>query len=241
MLAQSPEQTQAFAPFEGALLDKKIMKTIIIIVLLSLAGCASMMQRAEPYFDVKMVWQNDSGTDWMLRSARPWVEDGRFRSQFGVGIEWDKGWDCPYLQVSPFQSLNWTHIGCGKRWGGSPETKDSIVSPYFQFDLRHQVDSLTNWWLRTDHPDLSDEGLPADSQIVLYNNVYQNGTKWTGQNPFYHFRFGLEWKRSKLFRVRCPSIATGRSLTQGSPLESENGEADLYWSHVECNLRVGGK
>lgn len=229
------------------------MKALMLLILLVLSGCASITENAEPYWDTKVVWQNDSGSDWMLRSARPWVDDGRWRVQFGPGIEWDGGWDCPYLMTAPFQSLNWVHIGCGKRWGGLPEKKMGKV--FFSFDLRHQVDSMSDWWLRTDHPDIrktNPDFVHANphAPIVRYNAAYHDkGTKWTGANPFYHLRLGVEWKRivehntHKLFRFRCPVIATGRSLTQGFPYESENNgrQADLYWSHLECNARFGGK
>lgn len=223
------------------------MKLTVITMMLLLTGCASVMQKAEPYFDTKIAWQNDSGSDWMLRSARSWVDDGRWRTQFGVGLEWDGGWDCPYLQTAPFQSLNWTHIGCGKRWGGNP---DKLASMFVQLDLRHQVDSMSDWWLRTDPEDLRNESpqMPADSDIMRYNAAYHDkGIRWTGDNPFYHLRFGVAWKRmvkhngNSLFRFRCPVAASGRSLTRGRPLKDEAGQPDLYWFHLECNARFGGK
>jgi len=216
----------------------------LLIALVLLSGCASVTEKAEPYFDMKVVWQNDSGSDWMLRSARPWVDDGRFRYQAAVGLEWDHNIDCPFLAVS-YQSLNWTQIGCAKSFGGKPK---GLVKPFLQVDLRHQVDELSDWWIRTDHPDLRKERFQdsSSSDIMRYNAAYQNGVKWTGQNPFYHLRLGLEWKlighkNHKIFRFKCPVIATGRSLTQGAPLESEKGAPDLYWSHLECRVRMGGK
>jgi hypothetical protein len=225
-------------------------KSSLALLALALSGCASITENAEPYFDTKVVWQNDSGSDWMLRSARPWVNDGKWRIQFGVGLEWDKGWDCPYLQSASFQSLNWVHLGCGKRWGGNP---DKLASLFVQLDLRHQIDSLSDWWVRTDHPDLRQthpdltENYPNEP-IVRYNAAYHDrGVKWTGQNPFYHLRMGVAWKRTvrhngnSLFRFRCPVAASGRSLTQGFPKESEDGAPDLYWFHLECNARFGGK
>ena len=183
----------------------------------------------------------------MLRSDREWVRNSQTTLQAAVGVEWQHNVDCPFIAAS-YQTLNWVHIGCAKSWGGKPERKNSIVRPFIQLDLRHQVDSLSDWWLRTDHPDISGMGFPEDQPIVQYNNAYQNGTKWTGANPFYHIRLGLEWKRMghknhKIFRAKCPTVATGRSLTQGFPYESENNgrQADLYWSHVECQVRIGGK
>ncbi len=224
------------------------MKILLIALALLVSGCTSTKAyfgQPTPYFDAKVVWQNDSGTDWMLRSARPWVDDGRIRYQAAVGVEWQHNVDCPFLAVS-YQSLNWTHIGCAKSFGGKPDTHDKLVRPYIQIDLRHQVDSLSSWWLRTDHPDLTGKAYAADDPIRRYNTAYQNGIKWTGQNPFYHLRIGLEWRRfghrnHKIFRAKCPTIATGRSLTQGAPLESEKGASDLYWSHLECQVRFGGK
>lgn len=228
------------------------MKILGLIAVLLLSGCASVTEKAEPYFDTKVVWQNDSGTDWMLRSARPWVDDGRWRTQFGVGLEWDKGWDCPYVQAAPFQSLNWVHLGCGKGFGGKPGP-EKLAAMFFQLDLRHQVDSMSDWWLSTDpedlrktQPDLVEQYPHAP--IVQYNEAYHDrGVRWTGDNPFYHLRFGVEWKRTVqhngrgLFRFRCPVLATGRSLTRGQPLKDETGQPDLYWSHLECNARFGGK
>ena len=190
--------------------------------------------------DLKVAYQNDRGSDWMLRSDREWVRNGPTSLQAAVGVEWDNNIDCPFIAVA-YQTLNWTHIGCAKSFGGKP--KRGLVRPFLQVDLRHQVDSLSSWWLRTDHPDITGMDFPKDEPIVQYNRAYQNGTKWTGANPFYHLRIGLEWKRISEFRVKCPVIATGRSLTQGFPYESEhNGkQADLYWSHLECQVRIGGK
>ena len=83
---------------------------------------------------------------------------------------------------------------------------------FAQLDIVHQVDSLTSSILSTDMK------------------------AWSGHNPFWHFRGGLIWKKWK-----CPVIATGRSMFQGLPFESEDMAPDLYWTHVECGRRWGGK
>ncbi len=77
----------------------------------------------------------------------------------------------------------------------------------------HQSDRWSSWWLSTDRKD------------------------WQGHNPFNHFRIGLRLPR----KWKCPVLASGRSAFQGAPFESEDNAPDLYWSHLECGKRWGGK
>lgn len=77
--------------------------------------------------------------------------------------------------------------------------------------ILHQVDSQTTEFLRTDQK------------------------QWQGHNPFIHLRIGV-----KHYGFRCPVIATGKSAFQGAPFEREDGAPDLYWTNLECGVRVFG-
>ena len=169
-------------------------------------GCASVGQPAV-YLDTKIVWQNDEGSDWMVRPEREWIDETnnpRFHAH--LGLAWQHNVDCPYIATGT-DALKWLHIGCSKGWG-SKENR-----PFFEYAVIHQVDSQSDWYLSTDRKD------------------------WQGHNPFNHFRLGWRWKH----KIRCPVIATGRSMFQGAPFESEDDAPDLYWSHLECTKRWGGQ
>jgi hypothetical protein len=196
------------------------MKKLLLLFLLS--GCAS-----SPFIDTKLVIQNNRGSDWMLRPQREWINDNNNpRLHVVVGLEWGHQIDCPYI-ASGTDKLRWVHIGCAKAWG----KKEGL---FFEFALIHQVDSLSSWWLRTDRAPYDG---PDEARALYSRGYYDNGDRWTGQNPFYHLRVGLRWKH----KVKCPVIATGRSMFQGAPFESEDGAPDLYWSQLECGKRWGGK
>ncbi len=78
--------------------------------------------------------------------------------------------------------------------------------------LKHQINSRTSDFLQTDQK------------------------QWQGHNPFLHLRIGYDWGG-----VKCPQIATGKSLFQGAPFESETGNPDLYWTNLECSVRFFGQ
>ena len=107
--------------------------------------------------------------------------------------------------------LEWVHVGCSKDWGSY--NPDRRFNFFGQLAIIHQIDSLTDPILSTDMK------------------------AWQGHNPFWHFRFGMKWKH----KIRCPVFATGRSLFQGNPFESEDMAPDLYWFHIECSKSWGGK
>jgi len=77
--------------------------------------------------------------------------------------------------------------------------------------LVHQVDGETSPFLRTDEK------------------------QWQGHNPFVQLRIGI-----KHYGFRCPVIATGKSLFQGAPFEREDHAPDLYWTNIECGVRLWG-
>jgi len=78
--------------------------------------------------------------------------------------------------------------------------------------LMHQLDSASSDFLGTDQK------------------------QWQGHNPFLHLRVGYHFNPA----FAC-GISTGKSLFQGAPFESEDGEPDLYWTNVDCSARLGGK
>lgn len=78
-------------------------------------------------------------------------------------------------------------------------------------ELLHQVDSQTSTFLRT------------------------NQKQWQGHNPFIHLRAGVKYKA-----LKC-QVATGKSVFQGAPFEGEDGEPDLYWTNIECGVRLIGR
>lgn len=77
--------------------------------------------------------------------------------------------------------------------------------------ILHQVDSQTSEFLRTDQK------------------------QWQGHNPFVHLRLGVKYRG-----FRCPVIASGKSLFQGAPFEREDHAPDLYWTNIECGVRIWG-
>jgi len=81
---------------------------------------------------------------------------------------------------------------------------------FIQPELLHQVDAQTDKFLRT------------------------NQKQWQGHNPFVHLRAGVQYKV-----LRC-QVATGKSVFQGAPFEGEDGEPDLYWTNIECGVRLVG-
>lgn len=167
---------------------------------------------SSPFLDMKAVAQHDSGSDWVLQSERPWTADkSEGRLHLAAGLEWDNQIDCPYIEVIMVGPWDWMGIGCTKRIGSMKEGR--LLNGFLAGSLVHQVDSRTSEFLGTDQK------------------------QWQGHNPFMHVRFGLQWK----YKIRCPVIATGKSVFQGAPFEKEEGEPDLYWMNVECGKRFGGK
>ena len=85
---------------------------------------------------------------------------------------------------------------------------------YAQAALLHQFDGMSSWYLRTDEH------------------------RWAGHNPFIHLRVGYRYGW-----FRCPVFATGFSVepfAKGKHLFNKPGH-DLYWTNVECGVRIGGK
>jgi hypothetical protein len=187
------------------------MKTLLITALLTLSACAS-----EPYLDAKIVWQHNSGSDWMLRPNREWINDrNNPRMHIALGLAWKNDLDCPYIATGT-DVLKWRHVGCSKLFGTKPNKNHRW---FIETALVYQIDSQTDWWLRTDRTD------------------------WQGVNPFFHLRGGVIWENEGPASFKCPMIATGRSVTQGFPLHSESkeGETDLYWTNIECGGRMNFK
>lgn len=82
---------------------------------------------------------------------------------------------------------------------------------YANVQLKHQRDQESDPFLRTDQK------------------------QWQGHNPFLHVRVGYDWGG-----IKCPQIATGKSLFQGIPFERDEGNPDFYWMNVGCAVRFGG-
>ncbi len=83
---------------------------------------------------------------------------------------------------------------------------------YAEPSIRYQVDTRTTEFLRTDQK------------------------QWQGENPFIHLRVG--YKRNG---IRCPVVATGKSLVSGAPFSNEDTSPDIYWTNVECGVRMWGR
>ncbi len=83
---------------------------------------------------------------------------------------------------------------------------------FFEPSLLHQVDSRTQEFLRTDQK------------------------QWQGHNPFIHLRVGYNINPA----FHC-GVVSGKSLFQGAPFEREEHAPDLYWTNVECGVRLWGK
>ena len=177
------------------------MRLAIVTLLFLLTGCAS-----SPFVEARVAYQIDRWSDWVLQSERDWVSDEPVHLRLVAGLEWDKGIDCPYVDVMMAGPWNQSFIGCSKQFGKKHW--------YAQTQLMHQIDDHTSAFLRTDQK------------------------QWQGHNPFFHLRFGAQWRGGK---VKCPTIASGKSLFQGAPFESEDGNPDLSWVNVECSTRFWGK
>ena len=89
------------------------MVPTILLFLVLLAGCGTV----KPYVELKGVVQNEEGSDWMIRSARPWVHDKPFvpRLHVQAGFEWPNRYDL-YIATGT-ESLNWVHLGVAKTFG----------------------------------------------------------------------------------------------------------------------------
>lgn len=181
---------------------------LLLLVILPLTGCAYMGKPA-PYLDTKIVWQNDDGSDWMLRPEREWIDEtNNPRFHVHLGLEWAHNIDCPYIATGT-DALEWLHFGCAKTWEWWM-TEDTAL--FFQFAVIHSSDKYSHPILSTDQK------------------------RWQGHNPFGHWRLGIKRKSGWFFNV-----ATGRSIFQGAPFESEDNNPDLYWFHAELGYRLGGK
>ena len=202
-------------------------RLLVLAGIAMLAGCAATGKPAA-FLDAKVVWRNDRGSDWMLRPDREWInERNNPRLQGALGLEWPHQIDCPFIATGT-DALKWVHLGCAWRFGKRKPGR--LFGFCGDVALIHQVDELSSWWLRTDKQHVKPPSVIAQQ----YRDT--PGAKWTGQNPFYHLRAGLCWDH----KIRCPMIATGRSMFQGAPFESEDNAPDLYWSALECGKRWGG-
>ena len=181
------------------------MRTIIILLLL--AGCAS-----DPYVDMKVVWQHNGGSDWMLQPERDWIQaKNDYRVHVNAGFERNGKTDCPYVEAVVYGPYRQAFVGCSHRFGIG---KHLYVEP----SLVHQVDSMTSDFLRTD--------------------ISRQPYEWQGHNPFVHLRIGLKFNS-----FRCPVYATGMSLHaigEGKVLHNDTHVPDLYWTDVECGVRLWG-
>ena len=173
---------------------------------------AGCASKPSAYFDSKFVFQHDRGSDWVLQSERSWTPaESETRLHITGGLEWMYQIDCPYVEVILSGPWDQMFLGCSKRFGKIGKNKNYTF--FFEPAIVHQVDNRTSAFLRTDQK------------------------QWQGHNPFMHLRGGIRWKNG----MRCPVIATGKSVFQGAPFEKEEHAPDLYWTNFECGIRLGGK
>ena len=166
---------------------------------------------SSPYVEGKLVYQHDRGSDWVLQSERKWTPD---ESEMRLHVSVGLEWDrnISCPYVETIVSGPWDWTGIGCSWRFGGNKGKEGRGFYIEPSLIHQVDSETSPFLRTDQK------------------------QWQGHNPFAHLRIGYRFNG-----FRCPVIATGKSLFQGAPFESEEGAPDLYWTNVECGARFWGK
>ena len=96
-----------------------------LFLLIFLVGCASGPPK--PYAEVKLVWQIDKWSDWMLQPERTDWMGTNPRIHGEVGLEFDHNIGCAFVtgtaikQGAPFKNapeLHWANVECGMRWGG---------------------------------------------------------------------------------------------------------------------------
>ena len=121
-----------------------------------------------------------------------------------LGVEWDKQVQC-YADYS-YGPFNQTLLGCSKRFG-----KKWYIEPA----LVHQVDSLTDEFLRTDQ------------------------RQWQGHNPFVHLRAG--YAINPAFRIQIASGMSTYAISKGKIWDRNTHVPDLYWTNIEFAARIGGK
>lgn len=211
---------------------KQILWYITITAAFFLIGATAAYAVESPsvYAEGKAYYQHDRGSDWMLRPERSYIDDrNNPRYHLHLGLEWARQIKCPFVSTGT-DALEWVHVGCSKDWDW---WEGEHVTIGFQLALIHQIDRWSNYYLRTDKHDLT----PPDPQAQRWAD---SGARWTGQNPFYHMRLRFKWDDWSV------NLVTGRSLTQGFPMEKETNsdgstEPDLYWSGVELVYQWGGK
>ncbi len=113
------------------------MKLVALIgMLFLLIGCAT----SEPYLELRVAYQIDPWSDWVLQPERDWTPDSESRMNLQAGLEWDNNVSC-YVDSMIAGPWDQMFIGCsrsfGKKW-------------FIETALVHQVDSRTQEFLRTD-------------------------------------------------------------------------------------------
>lgn len=71
------------------------MRTLLLIALLGLSGCA-----ASPYAKFAVGYQIDDWSDWYVRTERDWQCDRNLPFQGELGFEWTTGWSAFYEHQS---------------------------------------------------------------------------------------------------------------------------------------------
>jgi hypothetical protein len=165
----------------------------------------------DPFLDMKFVYQHDAWSDWVLQSERPWT--GK-ESEVRVHMTAGLETDVGELYFESIVSGPWSQafVGYSYRFGNAKEGRDWNF--FIEPALVHQIDNLSSEFLQTSQK------------------------QWQGHNPFVHLRIGLQGAGDAF---RCPVIATGKSVFQGAPFESEDHAPDLYWTNVECGVRLFGR
>jgi hypothetical protein len=183
----------------------------ILLIVPLLAACGS-----SPYLDSKFVWQHDRGSDWVLQPERPWVCGNKASCESETRLHITAGLEWNNRLDCPYVETilmgPWDQMLVGCSKRFGTYNGKRTWNLFIEPAIVHQVDGRTSEFLRTDQ------------------------TQWQGHNPFVHLRAGVEGGG-----MRCPVVATGKSLFQGAPFEREEGEPDLYWVNLECGVRFWGK
>jgi len=184
---------------------------LVLILAIVLATLAGCASSAKPFIDTKLVVQHDSGSDWMLRPERRWIADNNNPRLHVVGGLEWKNGIDCPWIATGTDQLRWINLGCGMTFGRYAPYRK--LNLFGEVHIVHQLDQHSSWWLRRERTD------------------------WMGHNPRLTLRGGLQWGH----KIKCPMIASGTSIFQGAPFESESNAPELYWFNFECSKRWGGQ
>lgn len=183
-------------------------------IFLFLGGCANLGSPS-PYVEGKFTYQINSWSDWVLQPERPWIcgDKPGCENEHRLHLEVGLEWK-KRVDCPYFESMlvgEYSWGGIGCSIAFGKKFGESPWGGYLEPAIVHQLDSHTSDFLQTD----------------------QN--QWQSHNPYIHLRGGVEGGGFYF------GLATGRSIFQGAPFESEENNPDIYWTNIELGVRFWGK